>query len=97
MQVEGLCRRDATLRTVGRTHSFVLDNLSSPDSTLSACLPYIQGRFKERRSKTLIHLLEYLHDVYVCSKPKLTPLVNAQKKKTGIPSCSNFVAWNEVT
>jgi len=51
------------LVTAEGIQSITLEKISNADSTLSACfLVYLQNRIKEKSNKTLIHLVEYLHD-----------------------------------
>ena len=70
--VNGLCRRDATLPTAERIHSFVLKTLSNSNSAYSASLmSHLEVRIKERRNSCLVHLLEYLHNPNFLFKNKL--------------------------
>ena len=60
-EVDGLCRRNATLLIAEQIHDFVFKTLSN--SAYSASLKsHLEVKIKDRRNACLVHLLEYLHD-----------------------------------
>ena len=60
--VDGLCRRNATLLTAERIHDLVLKTLPNFNSANSASLKsHLEVRIKDKRNVCLVHLLEYWH------------------------------------
>jgi len=81
--------------TAERIHTCVLEKLTSADSTFFACLlSCSRNRIKERRDKTLIYLLEYLHDPIFLLEAKTDTFGECAKRKQ-VYSFAAKAAWSE--